>query len=99
MLQEFITCQDLKEFKADLLQEIKTVLGQSPIGKKEVLKSVDVRQMLGISHGTLQTLRVNGTLPFSKVGGTIYYQYADVIKALQKNKVGATPEKERGHGN
>jgi len=32
-----------------------------------------VRKLLGVSNGTLQTLRVNGSLPFSKIGGLYFY--------------------------
>jgi hypothetical protein len=88
MSLEILSRQDLNEFKIDLIQEIKTLLLQTPTGNKEVLKSTDVRKMLGISHGTLQTLRINRTLPYSKVGGTIYYQHADVLRVLQQNKKG-----------
>jgi hypothetical protein len=88
MAVEILTRQDLDDFKIDLIKEIKSAVGQSATGKKEVLKSVDVRKMLGISHGTLQTLRINCTLPYSKVGGTIYYQHADVLRVLQQNKKG-----------
>lgn len=38
----------------------------------------DVYQMLNISPRTLQTLRDNGTLAFSKVGNKIYYLPEDV---------------------
>ena len=50
------------------------------------LKSIEVKDMLGISDGTLQNLRINGTLPHTKVGGTIYYEYVDVIGLLKMNK-------------
>ena len=53
---------------------------------KEWLKSADVRKMLGISSGTLQTLRINKTLPYTKIGGTIYYAYGDVTRVLNFNK-------------
>ena len=42
--------------------------------------------MLGISATTLQTLRINGTLSYTKIGGTLYYEYAEVIKVFEKNK-------------
>jgi hypothetical protein len=42
--------------------------------------------MLGISPGTLQNLRVNGTLPYAKVGGVIYYAYEDILKVMEENK-------------
>ena len=65
--------------------EIKKLF-ESPADQKEWLKSADVMQMLGCSPGTLQNLRVNGTLPFTKMGGTIYYSRLDVMKVLETNK-------------
>jgi hypothetical protein len=41
-----------------------------------------MRKMFNISAGTLQ----NGTLPYSKVGTTILYDY-EVLAILSKNRV------------
>jgi len=51
------------------------------------LRSPEVREMLDISPGTLQNLRINGTLPYTKIGGVIYYAYEDIVKVLQANRV------------
>jgi hypothetical protein len=42
--------------------------------------------MLNISHGTIHTLRVNGTLPFTKIGNIIYYDEEDIKKMLESRK-------------
>ena len=47
----------------------------------------DVMQMLHISKRTLQTLRSNGTLPFSRINGKIYYRRQDIKKILSDNYV------------
>lgn len=39
---------------------------------------------LGISHGTLQTLRDTGKLPFSRIGGVIYYSREELEQLLDK---------------
>ncbi|MEX0314041.1 MAG: helix-turn-helix domain-containing protein, partial [Allomuricauda sp.] len=54
---------------------------------KKWLKSPEVRELLGISPGTLQNLRINGTLPYTKVGGVLYYDYQEIMQVLEKNKV------------
>jgi hypothetical protein len=41
--------------------------------------------MLGISPGTLQTLRINGTIPYTKVGGIIFYDKKDIQKIMEDN--------------
>ena len=58
--------------------------------KKKWLKSNEVRKLLNISPGTLQNLRINGTLSYTKIGGIIYYAYSDLMKVLEQNKVDAT---------
>ncbi|MDP3314086.1 helix-turn-helix domain-containing protein [Lutibacter sp.] len=49
------------------------------------LDNQDVMQTLHISTRTLQSFRDNGTLPFSKVGGTFYYKVSDIEEILQNN--------------
>lgn len=44
-----------------------------------------VMQRLHISLRTLQTLRSNGTLPYTRVNGKIYYLRQDVEKLLRQN--------------
>ena len=87
MATEIITKEDLWEFKAELLQDLKRVLKeQSGQPSKKWLKSYEVRKLLGISPGTLQNLRINGTLPYTKIGGVLYYDYDDIQKMFQKNR-------------
>ncbi|MDD3480067.1 MAG: helix-turn-helix domain-containing protein [Paludibacteraceae bacterium] len=45
----------------------------------------DVMQRLHISIRTLQTLRSNGTLPYTRVNGKIYYLRKDIEDLLRKN--------------
>lgn len=44
-----------------------------------------VLQMLHISKRTLQTLRTNGTLPYSRIGKKLFYCYEDILKILSDN--------------
>lgn len=87
MPTEIVTTDDLREFKIELLKEIRQLFavnrGQP---SKKWLKSYEVRKLLGISPGTLQNLRVNGTLPFSKIGGVIFYDYEDIQKMMEENQ-------------
>ena len=88
MAATIITTEDLWEFKMELLDDIKKLLSnKSGQLTKKWLKSPEVRELLDISPGTLQTLRINGTLPYTKMGGTLYYDYQEIIQVLQKNKV------------
>jgi hypothetical protein len=80
---ELITRQDLREFKNDLLNEIKQIIKPRQGQSKQWLKSVEVRKLLNISPGTLQNLRINGTLRYSKIGGMMYYKLEDIHKLLE----------------
>ena len=92
MAANIITTEDLENFKVELLVELKEILGKyedknSPVqDDKTWIKSHQVQRMLGISPGTLQTLRINGTIPFSKVGGVLFYNKTDIIKLLENNR-------------
>ncbi len=55
---------------------------------KEWLDNQDVMQMLHISPRTLQTLRSNGTLPFSRIKGKFYYKVSDLNALLESNYSG-----------
>lgn len=81
---DLITKDDLADFKTELLQEIKALLQPQNIKQKKWLRSAEVRKMLNISPGTLQNLRINGTLPFSKVGSIAYYELKDIEKMMEK---------------
>ena len=87
MPAQILTTDDLREFQEVLLEEIKKLLRQSGVQPtKKWLKSPEVRKMLAISPGTLQNLRINGTLPYTKIGGVIYYDYEDIQKMLADHK-------------
>jgi len=88
MAATIITKEDLQEFKHELISDIKELLkSQSSLKPKKWLKSPQVRELLSISPGTLQNLRINGTLPYTKVGGVIYYDYEELIKVMQENRI------------
>lgn len=83
-----ITQEDLQQFKNELLSDIKSILDQNIPEQRQWLRSKEVKKLLSLSPGTLQNLRINGTLPYTKIGGVIYYEYADIIKMIEDNKFG-----------
>lgn len=88
MPTSIITTDDLREFKMELLDDIKELLAKQATGKiKKYLKSSDVMDLLQVSPGTLQNLRINGTLPYTKVGGIIYYDSEEIHKVMAVNRV------------
>jgi len=83
-----ITTDDLREFKLELLDDIKKLLTIQSQGKlKKYLKSSELMDLLQISPGTLQNLRIKGTLPYTKVGGIIYYDSEEIQKVMDNNRI------------
>jgi hypothetical protein len=80
---ELITKEDLKNFKTEMLNEIRQLIGLGQSENRQWLKSADVRKLLNISPGTLQNLRINGTLRYTKIGGMMYYKLEDITKLLE----------------
>jgi len=88
MPTQVLTTEDLEEFKHELLSDIKELLKtNSATLNKKYLKAIELKKILNISPTTLQTLRVNGILPYSKVGGIIFYDIDDINKVMKENKI------------
>jgi hypothetical protein len=96
MTYEIITHEDLQKFRLQLLEDLTRMLSGAvqPQSYKEWLRSSEVRKMLGISHGTLQNLRIKNILPHRKIGGLMYYKYQDILRLLE----GDDTSKPNGHG-
>jgi excisionase family DNA binding protein len=86
MAVNIVTKEDLLEFKHEFFQHLETVLKARPEKPKKWIKSSEVAELLNISSGTLQNLRINGTLTFSKIGGTLFYNYDDIEALLDGKK-------------
>lgn len=80
---ELITKEDLKTFKLELLDDLKSLMQPGTNESKKWLRSSQVRKLLNISPGTLQNLRINGTLRFTKIGGTMFYKSEDIDKMME----------------
>ncbi len=82
MATEILTKDDLQEFKQELLNEIRSLIGTEARSKNEWLRSSQVRKMLNISPNTLQSLRINGTLNYTKIGSIFYYKFEEINMML-----------------
>ena len=88
MPTQIITTDDLREFKIELLDEIEKLLKTtSTTTSKKYLKSGELMKLLKVSPGTLQTLRINGTLPYTKIGGIIFYDADEIYKVMKENSI------------
>ena len=85
MATEIITREDLEAFGEKLMSQMKALLsGGSAHGEpRKWIKSYQVKNLLKISSNTLQTLRDNGTIPFTKIGGILYYEMDAIQKVLR----------------
>jgi len=84
---DLITRDDLQRFKEELfaqLRQLNIATGDISPDKKW-MKSAEVRKLLTISPGTLQNLRINGTLRFTKFGSLMFYKREDIEKILEDN--------------
>ncbi len=69
-----------------LRKELKTEKAKTSKKLSETwLDNQEVMEILKISPRTLQNLRDSKSLPFSKIGGKIYYKASDVEKILNEN--------------
>lgn len=83
-----LTTDDLRDFKLELLEEIKQLLQkQQASNRPKWLRSPEVKKLLGISHSTLQNFRDNGIIPHTRIGGVLYYDYQEILEILEKNRV------------
>ncbi|MGE7775983.1 helix-turn-helix domain-containing protein [Chitinophaga sp. NPDC101104] len=91
MAAEIITKEDLQLFKSELIHELRELIAlpSSKAQGKKWIKSYEVREMLGISPGTLQHMRTNGTIPYTKMGGLVLYDIEDVVKLMEDAKKSA----------
>lgn len=84
---QLLTVGDLDHFRQDLFRELQNILKETTATPaKKWLKSSEVKKLLGISTGTLQNLRVNGSMSCSKVGGIIFYDYHEIVKLIESNE-------------
>jgi hypothetical protein len=86
-MKEPITKEDLWQFAAEIIKEVKKIIqplpNQADSVNDEWLKSKIVRKMLDISPGTLQNIRITGKIRFKKVLGSYYYSKSDIMKLFK----------------
>jgi hypothetical protein len=78
------------EFRKHFAGTNNPLLTKKPSDKttlEDWLDNQDVMQTLHVSPRTLQTLRSNGTLPYSRIGNKLYYRKQDILKILTDNYI------------
>jgi hypothetical protein len=82
-----ITTDDFNQFRVELIAEIKDLLISDPHRYPKWVRSADVKKILGVSSSTLQNMRVQGHIPYSKISGITFYPLQDIYHILEQNKV------------
>ena len=80
------TLSDLERMKTEIIEALKDATKSNSTLEKKWLRSKEVREKLSISSTTLQTMRIKGEIPFSKISGIIYYP-ADGIQNILNNNL------------
>ena len=77
-----------------LADAVRKVINLQPVGKdlvvsplEDMIDNASLAYLLNISPRTLQTLRDNGSLPFYKIGGKIYYRRSEVFELMKCHDV------------
>lgn len=83
-MSEYITKDDLRQFGLVMMNDFRKIIEKSKNDQNnkltlEWLKSRVVRELLDISAGSLQNLRITGKIRFKKVLGSYYYRRADIM--------------------
>jgi hypothetical protein len=84
---DIVTKADLEAFRKQMLADIRTILREELVIRKEDsvqgFKTTHVRKILGCSVNTLVALRVARKIRWKKIGGTIYYNKEDVRQLVE----------------
>ncbi|MCP1298728.1 helix-turn-helix domain-containing protein [Chryseobacterium zhengzhouense] len=81
---EYLTKDDLSEFKKELFDELQKVFveNRKNLDKNENkwdwLRSKEIRKLLAISPATLQNLRIGEKIRYKKILGSYYYNRNDL---------------------
>lgn len=86
ILMEYEHLEELVKDVREVKELVKRQKHESPV--PELLRTDEVKKILKLKDSSLATLRQNGTLPFTKVGGTIYYLLQDILKLIENNYSG-----------
>ena len=74
--------------------ELANILPKLPLppqltpGPKAWMSNREAMEFLDLSKATLQRYRDSGILPYSKIGGNIFYKYSDLVAVLEENMQG-----------
>ena len=69
----------------DAITTINSVRPPNETTPKSWMTNREAQAFYSLSKSTLQRYRNYGKLPFSKIGGRVYYRRSDIVKLLEEN--------------
>lgn len=81
--EELATRKDLLNLRQELLNEFNNIVEKHLKNDKEWLRSHEVKELLGISTGTLHNLIAKGTLKPKRVGHILYFSMNDLRQLMK----------------
>ncbi|WP_417940454.1 DNA-binding protein [Flavobacterium sp. RS13.1] len=90
-MEENLTKDDLRQFGLLLMDNIRAIIkedkeNENRLLQSQCLKSKAVRKLLDISAGSVQKLRIQGKVRFTKVLDSYYYNRDDLQKLFDDEK-------------
>lgn len=85
---KLLTYEELEAANQALLAEFKNLIKSELsdwLRTKKWIRAKDLQKITGWSSSSIQTYRANGTLKYSKVGGTVFYDFENLINLLETN--------------
>ncbi len=79
--------EELKIAKEELLTGFREIIKNESFWhiNKKWIRAKELQKLTGWSSSSIQTYRANGTLTFSKVGGTVFYDLEHLMNLLETN--------------
>lgn len=83
----FFTYENWIIEKPKLLNDVQSIIKKEVSGHlaKKWIRAKELKNLTGWSSSTIQTYRINGTLKYSKVGGTVFYDLHHLLNLLETN--------------
>ncbi|WP_244824883.1 helix-turn-helix domain-containing protein [Carboxylicivirga mesophila] len=87
---EFTIINELKNIvqRMDALETQIKDMGSQQHNSKEWMDNADLKAYLNVGDRTLQNYRDNDIIPYSKLGGKIFYRREDIERVLLENMQG-----------
>lgn len=76
-----LTAKEISEIFRHELNEVRRP------AEEVILNDAELCRMLKISKRTSATWRANGIIAYHKVGGIVFYVYADVLEMIKSNRI------------